>query len=139
MTMRKSISILLVMVALTMIGCASGDAGNSAEPVKANSEKSDGVTSERQKAIDWVSKNNTWGSSTEAGTGVANEVVNFIDKAIQNKENVYIALGSGIVKDKRATMLVWKNNRFSNYIMTNKEVREMNLEEMDTQKGRIKN
>jgi|JI9StandDraft_1071089.scaffolds.fasta_scaffold270377_2 hypothetical protein len=109
--MRKSVSILLVMVALTMIGCASGDAGNSAEPVKANSQKSDAVELERQKAIDWISKNNTWGPEA----GFIGEVIKNIDTAIKEKENIWIAFGSGIMKSKKPTEVRWINNRFSVY------------------------
>lgn len=129
--MRMSISILLVMVALTVIGCASGDAGNSAETSSNNSDserqkaldalkssKTDRTDSERQKAIDWITAN------CVAKYGIVEKLTKTIDDAIAEKGNIFVILGGDFLKSGKHTKIDWRESRFKANEISEKDVKK---------------
>ncbi|HMV45494.1 MAG TPA: hypothetical protein PK079_01445 [Leptospiraceae bacterium] len=118
--MRKSVSILLVLVALAMIGCASGDSGNSSEPVRENSQKSDGVESEKQRGIDWI-KENYIDKFEQA------PVLKMFDKHTSAGKNYILVFGGKLSKTKKATEFYWRNNTFTTRELSEPEMKRMDL------------
>ena len=120
MTMRKSWNILLVLVALAFIGCAS-DGERSVNTIQ----------SERQKAIDWIKRSNNWGHDDPIVTFVTER----IDKAIRKRENIWIAIGYGLMKSGNNMKIYWIENEFSVKEISDKEAREALVEKMEFSSG----
>jgi hypothetical protein len=135
MTMRKSISILLVMVVLTVIGCASGDAGNSAEPVNNNSDsdrqkaldalksskaKTDKIEAERQKAIQWI-------KSEAKDPELVKSFTEYMDRAIINDVRFEMAFGRKVLKSGKYTYFSWEKEGFSIRTISKEEANSMGL------------
>ena len=101
---------------------------------KCEESKPTNVTQEKKKAIDWIIKNNRWGTKDN---GVVQLLTEKINTAIQDKKNIYVVFGSGLLKSGKAMEIYWKNNRFSMKELSDEEIGEKKLEEMQLTDGEL--
>jgi len=99
---------------------------------KCELSKPTNVEQEKKKAIDWIIKNNRWGTKDN---GVVQLLTEKINTAIREKKNIWIAFGKGILKSQKVEEVYWKNNRFSVHDLSDEEVDKMELGEMDGKHG----
>ena len=85
---------------------------------------------EKKNAIDWL-------KSESNNDVLINNITKNIDNAIQEKENIWIAFGKGILKSGKVIKIHWKNNHFSKKELSEKEVNEMELKEEGIQIGKF--
>lgn len=140
MDMRELRNILLIVGALVLIGCASADNGQSENSFSQRENKSVQLSPtemERQKAIDWITINNQWGTSEKNGTAAIQNITQKIDRAIQEKKNIYIAIGKGILKSGKSSVIHWEENKFSVRGLSDTQVKGMRLDDMGINSGEL--
>jgi tetratricopeptide (TPR) repeat protein len=101
---------------------------------KCDLSKPTNVEQEKKKAIDWIIKNNRWGTKDNTAVQLLTDRIN---TAIQDKKKIYVAFGSGIMKSTKAIVLYWKNNRFSVQELSDEEVNKIGLGEMHIRDGEL--
>jgi tetratricopeptide (TPR) repeat protein len=90
------------------------------------------IEQEKKKAIDWIIKNNVWGTKDNAAVQLLTKKIN---TAIQDKKSIWVAFGKGILKSQKVEEVYWKKNRFSVHDLNEEEVEKMEFGEMDIKSG----
>lgn len=121
----------MVMVALTLIGCASEDSRENSEPKNSSSDserqkasdalkssKTDNTDFERQKAIVWITENciNKY--------GIVEKLTKKIDGAIAEKGNIYVIIGGDFLKSGKHAKIDWRGSRFKATELSEKDVKK---------------